>query len=187
MLEIEPKSLIFLDVCLNQAYSKSFRLTNTYSAPVEITLRPSSPRYTIAPNHVNLTAGQSVVVTSRLFISHFPNYAGGVRGHEDHISIKSSFFEQKLAMTFYLQERGRSRSPSPVGKQEHAKAVRSEKEELHSQIENCNNTIVELEGIIDTIEAKNPDLQEAVRRHVMYERHSFEEKSEKVHEYKCYG
>jgi hypothetical protein len=193
MLDIEPKSLVYRDVRLNQAYSSSICITNPLTASVEFTLRPSSPRYTITPNRVNLNGGQSIVVSVRLFLSHYPNYSKGVRGQDDTIHIKSSYFEQKVDVTFFLHSRdsvttaSTSRSLSP-----NVRSSRGNKDritgnvvydplsELQSQIYIKDNKIKELEGIIGQLESKYPSMQEIIRSRLEQERSVFEEKSEKV-------
>ena len=106
MLDIEPKSLVFRDIRLNESYTSNLLLTNPLSTHVSVTLRSSAPgRYVIAPNQINIQPGQSVVVTVRLHISNFPAYDKGVRGQEDHIQVSSSFFEQKINTTIFLQKR----------------------------------------------------------------------------------
>jgi hypothetical protein len=106
MLDIEPKSLVFRDIRLNESYTSNLVLSNPLSTHVSVTLRPSAPgRYVIAPNQINMQPGQSVVVTVRLHINNFPAYEKGVRGQEDHIQVSSSFFEQKISTTVFLQKR----------------------------------------------------------------------------------
>lgn len=120
MLDISPESLVYRDVRLNNAYLNSICITNPLPATVEFTLRPSSQRYTLTPNRVTLQAGQSIVVTVKLFLAHYPNFLKGSRGQDDHIQIKSSYFEQKVPLTFFLHSRdtptssGRARSLSPM-------------------------------------------------------------------------
>jgi hypothetical protein len=130
MLEIEPKSLIFRDIRLNQAYTNTICITNPLSVTVDFTIRASSPRYNITPNRVTLNAGQSMVITVRLFISHYPNPVRASRGQEDVIHIKSAYFEQNVVASFFLHNhregisignavssaRSSSRSPSPASR-----------------------------------------------------------------------
>jgi hypothetical protein len=77
MLVIEPGALTFRDVRLNQAYTTSLCITNPLTASVEFSLRPSAPRYIVTPGKVTLQGGQSIVVSVRLFLSHYPNYSKG--------------------------------------------------------------------------------------------------------------
>lgn len=111
-MEFEPKALAFRDVRLNQAYTTSLCLTNTYSASVEVTLIPSSSRYTVSPSKIHLTAGQSIVVTVRLFLSHYPNFSKGSPTHEESITIKSSYFEHQVGVSFSLHSRDATTSAS---------------------------------------------------------------------------
>lgn len=106
MLDVEPKSLVFRDIHLNESYTSNLLLTNSLSTHVSVNLRSSAPgRYIIAPNQINIHSGESVVVTVRLHITNFPAYEKGVRGLEDHIQISSSFFEQKISTTSFLHKR----------------------------------------------------------------------------------
>ena len=186
MMEVEPKNLVYRDVRLNQSYSTSLCISNPLTASVEFTLRPSSPRYTVSPNRVNLMGGQSIVVTVRLFLTHFPNYSKGVKGQDDHIVLKSSYFEQKVDVTFFLHSRdsssaaSRSQSPSRVG-EKRSKELEIV-EELHSQLKLKDDKIRLLEQTVGYLESKHPSIQEILRNRVEQERTVFEEKSEKV----CY-
>lgn len=192
MLDIEPKSLVYRDVRLNQAYTSSICITNPLTASVEFTLRPSSPRYTITPSRINLNGGQSLVVSVRLFLSHYPNYSKGVRGQDDTIHIKSSYFEQKVDVTFFLHSRdsatiaSTSRSLSPTMRSNRDNNLNSgiisydPLSELQSQLYVKDNKIKELEGIIGQLESKYPSMQEIIRSRLEQERSVFEEKSEKV-------
>lgn len=192
MMEVEPKSLSFQDVRLNQSYSTSLCISNPLAASVEFTLRPSTPRYTISPNRVNLSPGQSIVVTVRLFLSHYPNYARGVHGQEDAIHLKSSYFDQRINVTFFLHSRDaqlhrpNSRSQSPVrsssvpdkqkGRSESLEIV----QELQAQIALKNSRIKVLEDTVGNLESKHPSIQQIVKNKIEQERATFEEKSEKV-------
>jgi uncharacterized coiled-coil protein SlyX len=111
-MEFEPRAIAFRDVRLNQAYTTSLCLTNTYSASVEVSLIPPSSRYTINPNKIHLTAGQSIVVTVRLFLSHYPNFSKGSQSHEESITIKSSYFEHQVGVSFSLHSRDATTSSS---------------------------------------------------------------------------
>ena len=184
-MEVEPKSLAFRDVFLNQAYTSSVCITNPLTAPVEFTLRPSSPRYTVTPNRVNLSGGQSIVVTVRLFLSHYPNFRQGVLGQDDTIHIKSSYFEQKVDVAFFLHSRdsttaaSRSRSSSPM-RPGFAGSSADSLAELQKQVHSRDSKISQLETIISQLESKYPSVQEIVRNRIEQERVVFEEKSEKV-------
>jgi hypothetical protein len=117
MIETEPKELIFREVRLNQSYTSSLCLTNNQAISIDITIRPSSNRYHVSPSRVHLNSGQSIIVTVRLHITHFPNHSAGVRGHVDSLQLSSSFFEQKVDVHFFLTAKknvARPRSLSPV-------------------------------------------------------------------------
>ena len=104
-MEFEPKALEFRDVRLNQSYTTSLCITNTYPTPVDFTLLPSSSRYLVNPNRVNLSPGQSIVITVRLFLNHNPSYSEGTNSHDDTILIKSSYFEHQLVVSFSLNNK----------------------------------------------------------------------------------
>ena len=115
MLDVSPSSLIFRDVRLKQAYTTSLCLTNSLSANVEFTIRTSSPRYSVSPSTIKLNSNQSCVVTVRLYLSSFPNSIRGTTGQDDYIHIKSSYFDQKLKTTFYLNNTsGLGPAPTPM-------------------------------------------------------------------------
>lgn len=123
MMEISPEALVFRDVRLNNAYVNSICVTNPLPATVEFILKPSSQRYSVTPNRVTLGGGQSIVLTIRLFLAHYPNSLKGFRGQEDHIQVKSSYFEQKIPLTFFLYSKevtpiARSRSHSPAAREQ---------------------------------------------------------------------
>lgn len=197
MLKCEPKSLTFNDVRLNHPHVTNVCITNTLSSPVEFTIKPSSPRYTITPSQASLNAGQSIIVTVRLFLAHYPNFDRGLRGQEDTIQLKSSFFEQKINTIFYLQNvTGRSRSVSPArsGNTTPSRSSSRNNSQLHSSGSNSNSNsnssanspnhdkrvIGLLEGVIKELESKNPQLQEIIERKMNVEKLVFEKKSEKV-------
>ena len=169
MIDIEPPALEFRDVRLNQAYSTSLCLTNPLAGAVDITLKASSPRYTVSPAHLTLNPGQSIVVTVRLYVAHFPNYHKGVQGHEDFISIKSLYFEQKVDVTLFLHKRDiTSRSQSP---HKTKFTDSSSKDTIIRQLQEANRQL----------EEKYPDFQQLLENRLAMERQIFEEKSEKVH------
>ena len=204
LLEIDPPSLVFRDVFLNTAYTTSVCITNPLTAPVEFTLRSSSLRYTVMPNKVNLTGGQSIVVTVRLCLSHYPNYRQGFRGQVDTLHIKSPCFEQNVDVSFFMHNRdastlaSRSRSSSPNVRRADERCSNSSAAgssggtgtggsggmdslgELQSQIRAKDRKIGQLEAIIAQLESIHPSLNEIVRNRVEQETVIFEEKSEKV-------
>ena len=199
MLEADPQVLVFRDVLLNHAYTTNLSVTNPLTAPVEFSLRPSSPRYTITPNRVALQAGQTTIVSVRLFLSHYPNYSKGVRGQDDTIHIKSAYFEQKVDVTFFLQSRDpastsnsssstlQSRSPSPNRRVATGSISGSSSldtiTELQTQVRTKDVRIKQLEAIIGQLEGQHPSVREIVKNRVEQERIVFEEKSEKVRNY----
>ena len=88
ILHYEPAVLSFRDVRLNHPYSTSLSITNPMTAGVEFTLRTSSARYSVTPNRVYLNAGQSIVVTVKLLLNHYPNISKSKHAVEDYIHIK---------------------------------------------------------------------------------------------------
>ena len=194
-MDISPNTLVFRDIHLNQSYTSSLCISNPWTTSVEFTLRPSSSRYVVTPNRVALSSGQSIVVTVRLFLSHFPNYSKGIRGQEDTIHVKSTYFEQNVNMTFFLHDRGgeanssqqalaRSRSSSPSGRGAggglSTRVPRDTLVELQQQLASKDEKTRRLEGIITQLESKYPSVQEIVKSKVEQERIVYEEKSEKV-------
>jgi uncharacterized coiled-coil protein SlyX len=209
-MEFEPKALLFRDVRLNQAYTISLCITNTYPTAVDFSLLPSSTRYTVSPNRVNLSHGQSIVITVRLFLNHLPSFSTENDSHEDSITIKSSYFEHQVGMTFFLHNRdvtthasrsispslrsrtgpsGQSRSTSP-GQRALQQSIETESSyqgssrmrELEKQLAAKTRTVQNLESTITQLESKSPIVQEIVRSLIEQERLNFEEKSEKVSE-----
>lgn len=186
-MNFEPKQLTFRDVRLNQAYTTSLCITNPLTAAVEFTLRASSPRYSISPNRVVLNPNQSIVVTVRLFLNHYPNVQKGVQGQEDSIHIKSPYFDQKIQVDFYLHNQSvRSRSASPVERAvkaaagEHSRSGTDLLSDLNAQLKVKDHRIEQLQNIVANLESKHPNLEEIVRAKIEKEREVFEEKSEKV-------
>ena len=102
--------------------------------------------------------------------------------------IKSSYFEQKVDITFFLHSRDSatlSRSPSPSRRYEAAlsgvpKDAYETISELQGQLKARDSKIKHMEEAISQLESKFPSLQEIVRSRVEQERLVFEEKSEKV-------
>ena len=153
------KSVIFSSLCV----------TNSLSTAVEFSLRPSSSKYSVSPNKVTLNAGQSIVVTVKLFLSHYPNYNRGINGQDDTIQIKTAYFEQKVDCCFFLHSRdsdSKTRSQSPTSRNPKA-ALYDEKIKL-------------LEENLSSLESKFPNIQLIVKNSLAIERIAFEEKSEKV-------
>jgi hypothetical protein len=187
MIIIEPSSLGFRDVRPNQAYSNSLCITNPLQAPVQFNLRPSSTRFTVSPSKVNLMAGQSIVVTVKLFLTNYPNFNGNSDGFEEFILLKSAFFEQKIGLMFYLRDRdiraNTIRSVSPA-RRETAGHIDSISQDVISELRCClrrkDEEIKHLEAVNAELGSKHPAIQEIVRSRVEQERTQFEERSEKV-------
>ena len=204
MLDISPESLVYRDVRLNNAYLNSICITNPLPATVEFTLRPSSQRYTLTPNRVTLQAGQSIVVTVKLFLAHYPNFLKGSRGQDDHIQIKSSYFEQKVPLTFFLHSRdtptstGRARSLSPMPREslsasthdtqlDTSRVLRRSRydsmpskegleliETLNTAIRGKDEKINQLNETIGFLESKYPNWQNIIQNRIDQERKVFE-------------
>jgi hypothetical protein len=207
-MEFEPKLLEFRDVRLNQPYTNSLCVTNTYPSAVDFTLTPSSPRIAVNPTRVNLSPGQSIVITIRLFLNHNPDLSEGASHHEDSIIVRSSYFEHLISVSYSLHSRDtgtsasnsmspslrsrtaatynpNSRSPSPKfstksHKGDDLESSTSKIKDLERQLTVKGETVQKLENIITQLESKFPSVQEVVRNRVEQERMSFEEKSEKV-------
>ena len=207
MLDVSPDSLVYRDVRLNNAYVNSVCITNPLAATVEFTLRPSSQRYAVTPSRVTLSAGQSIVVTVRLFLAHYPNFIKGSRGQEDHIQMKSSYFEQKIPLVFFLHSRDtptsaiRARSLSPMHRGEtfdasadtsslvrkgssRREATPSRQgqemiETLSAVIKTKDEKIQKLNETIGFLESKYPNWQAIVRNRIDQERSVFEGKEYK--------
>lgn len=205
-MEFEPKQIVFRDVRLNQSYTLSLCITNPLQSAVEFTLRSSnSVRYTITPSHIKLQSKQSIVVTIRLFLNYYPNIQkGSNQGQEDSIQIKSTYFDQKIPLQFFLHSSNiRSRSLSPRitsssstinsnrinnkvnfntnNKKEGSNSDRSDLlNELNNKIKDQDNYINELKDVITNLESKHPKWQEIINSKLKKEREIFDEKSNKI-------
>lgn len=204
-MEFEPKFLEFRDIRLNQAYTTSLCITNTYQSTVDFTLEPSSSRFAVNPSRVNLSSGQSIVVTVRLFLNHIPSISDGVGQHGDSVRIVSSYFEHVVNLSYSLHSREagahsststlRNRIPaahtqiprsSSLSSLQNAVAADvsesslSKVTDLEMKLTAKVKTIEQLECIIKQLESKFPSIQEVVRNRVEQERLIFEEKSVKV-------
>lgn len=178
-MDVEPKEIVFRDVRLSQAYTNSLCITNPLQAPVEFRLNASNPRISLSPNKVTLSPGQSTVVTVRLFIASYPNYAKGVKGQDDVIFIKSSYFNQNVPVKFYLHSRDlstRTRSPARSRTSSQGDTIA----EYEDQLRKRDEKISLLEQQVELLEQNYPDVREIVKINVEKERLVFEEKSEKV-------
>ena len=192
MLQIEPSSLIFRDVKLNQAYTSTITITNPLSVTVDFTLKPSSSKYTLSPSKIALNSNDSIVITIRLLIPHYTNYTKDLNGKNDYISIKSLFFEQKIETIYYLHENilhNRSRTPSPARNitksvNENIKNLNENNNfnDLLKQIEIKDKLIKQQQSIINELQSANPSLSKVINDSIEQERLQFEEKSEKVSE-----
>jgi hypothetical protein len=201
MLDIDPKLITFRDVRLNTSYSSTFTIANPLTVSVEFSLKTSSSRYTVNPSSILLQPNQSMVITVRLFLSNYSNISRGIRGQEDQITIKSSYFEQKVDLMFYLREynttsssspsplRGGSRSGTPV-RASSASALTSaapdraggsrSKMSHADEIKLKNDMIQRLEEENQLLQSKYPNMQDVIRSRIEQERIQFEEKSEKI-------
>jgi len=198
MMNVEPQAIVFRNVVLNQTYTTSMCISNPLTVSVEFTLRASNPRYTLTPNKVNLGGGQSVVVTVRLLVAHYPNMSMGYKGVEEFIHLKSRYFEQNVSTTFFLDTGSksalegrppiadRSSSPSMHMRDMNAPgsgapgAMLDSFAEVQSQLQAKNEKIAYLEGVIAKLQAPYPDMQNIINGRVEREREDFEKKSEKA-------
>jgi hypothetical protein len=204
-MEFEPKYLEFRDIRLNQAYTTSLCITNTYQSTVDFTLEPSSSRFAVNPSRVNLSSGQSIVVTVKLFLNHIPNISDGVGQHGDSIRVVSSYFEHVVNLTYSLHSKETGAHPitstlrhripaahpqiprsSSLSSIQNAVAAdvsdssSSKVTDLETKLSAKVKTIEQLECIIEQLESKFPSIQEVVRNRVEQERLVFEDKSVKV-------
>jgi hypothetical protein len=185
MLVIEPKSIVFRDVRLNQAYTTSLCISNPLAISVDFSLRPSNTRYHLSPNRVHLNPGQSIVVTVRLHIAHYPNYIKGVKGQSDSIQLSSAFFEQKIDATFFLHPRSsNSRSPSPnrtdLTSKYHEDSPNAIILKLQSIIDSRDSMIERLHEIVNELQQQHPNFQDIIEKKMNIERRRFEENSLQV-------
>lgn len=194
ILHFEPAVLSFRDVKLNQAYNASLCISNPMTAGVDFTLRASSARYTVVPNRVFLNAGQSIYVSVKLLLNHYPNISRGKAGIEDYIHVKSTYFDQRIPLEFSLvtsmsERRSRSASPSRAGSSSFPTSTVNNHTpdqghdmllDLKAQVTAKDRRIEELELLVGKLETKHPNLQEIIHSRLEMERIVFEEKSEKV-------
>ena len=54
---------------------------------------------------MNLSSGQSIVVTVRLFLNHNPSFSEGANSHEDILVIKSSYFEHQICVAYSVNSK----------------------------------------------------------------------------------
>ena len=207
-MEFEPQFIEFRDIRLNQAYTTSLCITNTYPSTVDFAIEPSSSRFAVNPSRVNLSSGQSIVVTVRLFLNHNPNISDGSSQYGDSIRIVSSYFEHAVNVTYSLHNKETGAHPSSsiaqslrnrlpathqqilgtlsLSSTQNAVAAdvsdssSSKVKELETKLSSKVKTIEQLECIIKQLESKFPSIQEVVRNRIEQERIVFEEKSVKV-------
>eukprot|EP01031_Cornospumella_fuschlensis_P036572 gene36572-44365_t len=185
-MEFEPSVLVFRDVRLSQVYSTSLCITNSYSTSVDFSIRCSSNRLSVTPSKVHLTPGQSIVVTVKLFLNHYPSQTREQirqKPMDDYLMLKSSFFDLKVPIETYINShpRSSSRSPSPLNRRKDGQNEAGQIiGELQMQIHSKDKRIKDMEEILGKLERKYPDLQDIIAARVQAERASFEEKSEKI-------
>lgn len=187
MLNVEPQSLVFRNVTLNQTYTTSVCISNPLTAGVDISLRPSNPRYQLSPNKATLGPGQSVVVTVRLLLAHYPNMKKGVQGVEDTLHIKSRYFEQSVSVTFFLDQshtgmgamsalegrpplNARSSSPGRVAFGPGADPLLTQ---AHAELQAKDDRICNLEEQLEIMQAPYPELKDAIAKALELEREVF--------------
>ena len=142
--------------------------------------------------------GQSIVVTVRLFLNHYPSFSRDLDGHDDILTIKSSYTEQHVGITFFLHSRDAttraSRSLSPTvnrGQQVTLRPYTSSSSspsigrsktrvELEQQVSDQAKTISSLENVVTQLESNHPSVTELVRNKINQEKVLFEGQSEKV-------
>ena len=129
-MEFEPKFLEFRDIRLNQSYTTSLCITNTYPSTVDFKLEPSSSRFAVNPSRVNLPSGQSIVVTVRLFLKHNPNTSDGVNQHGDSIRVLSSYFDHAVNLIYSLHSKETGAHPNTSI----ARNLRNRLSTVHQQI-----------------------------------------------------
>ena len=105
-MDIEPSSLSFREVRINQTYTASLCISNSFQTPVEFQLIPSHQRYTISPNRVTLYPKQSIVITVKLF----SNQRKLDSSIEDSIRLKSDFSEQRIPIELHFKENDNNNS-----------------------------------------------------------------------------
>lgn len=189
-MEFEPQVVVFRDVRLHQSYTTNLCITNPMSASVDFTIRCSSTRYSVSPNRVHLQPKQSIVITIKLFLNHYPKISQSTinKSIEDYLHIKSTYFDQKVPLEFFLSASllpSMFRSASPPVRRNELSSTSNQKptstlHELQAQVNQKDRRIADLEAQVAGLESKYPDLQAMIRLKLEEERASFEEKSQKV-------
>lgn len=157
-MEFEPDSLSFQEVRLNQAYTTSLCVSNPLNAPVDFVVSTTSARVKVSPSKVHLNAGQSIVLTVRLFLNHFPPASREGKQITDYLMVKSVFFDHKIPVSIRVVDPAvRSRSPSPApGKRKGEVDVSKSSytmRELNMRLELKDKHIQELESVIGMLRA----------------------------------
>lgn len=181
MIEIEPKTVSFQNLRLNQTYNSSICLTNPLSAAVDLHIRTSSPVLSVQPTKIHLSPGQSIVLSVRLHLNHVPSQ----KPSNYYVQIKSSFFDQKIPVDITMaQIERRSRSSSPAHRTSSTAHDREQQgtivRELTLQLASKDEKLKQLEDIVGNLQSKNPNFQNILDFHLDEQRKSFDEKSAKI-------
>jgi hypothetical protein len=126
------------------------------SAAVDFSIRCSSTRFSVTPSKVHLNAGQSIVVTVKLFLNHYPAAARGDKGIDDYLHIKSTYFDNKIPIEIFVNAtRTTSRSPSPSSGRIRNDSKNSPDvlQELRMQVELKDKKISDMENLIGRLTA----------------------------------
>ncbi len=114
MLAIQPEELVFPEVEFGRDYVKVFLVTNSFESEVTVSIRSGAPtRYSLSPSAMTLAPGQSMSVSLKLRVNSFPNRQKGEQGQRDILHIKTTFFDQKIPVVFYLKSAQLSSAISP--------------------------------------------------------------------------
>jgi hypothetical protein len=113
MLRAEPERVEFQGEVLPQrTYKETIKLHNTLASPVVFSLRTSAPaRLSVVPAECSLEAGESCTFHLKLHFSQPPSQlkAGMQQAFRDTLFIQSTYFQQKLPVSFTLL------APDPSG------------------------------------------------------------------------
>lgn len=158
-LNVEPGRVTFNDVHINQTYTNSLTISNPLEAQVQFELVPSTNRITVNPTSATLRAGQSIIVTVRLTLNHYPKVQSG------HIQIKSSFFNQLIPVDFALSSVLHIHNKPSVAASPSSRSISSAiKKERRDMMHSEGATVNELSDIIKMQKGKIEDLQHMVER-----------------------
>ena len=209
MIEVQPNNLVFRNVRQNTSYVSTVVITNTLASPVDITFTVSSNRYTITPATASLNSNESIAITVKLKLVNFYNIKSGLKGVKDFLSLKSTFFEQKIPLTFFLAKPNAIDSPAASGSNpNHSQYPASNSnpppnpnaqlidQSVHfsRQIESLqmsNNSLSQslrdqqqenqhLRNMLENVNQTVPNVQALVDEQIRRERLDFENRSEKV-------